>query len=103
LGNTVAADSAMYAALAVANEGQLNIYGYNLLNQKKYDEAISIFILNTQKYPKSANTFDSLGEAYAMKGDKKNAIINFKKALGMNPPEAVRSNSEKYLKRLEGR
>jgi tetratricopeptide (TPR) repeat protein len=103
LGNKVAADSAMDAALAVANEGQLNIYGYNLLSQKKYDEAIAVFILNTQKYPMSANSFDSLGEAYAIKGDKKNAITNFKKALSMNPPEAVKLNSEKYLKRLEAK
>jgi len=40
------------------------------------------------------------GEAYAAKGDKKNAIINFKKSLSMNPPPNVKANSEKYLKQL---
>ena len=35
---------------------------------------------------------------YALKGDEKNAVINFKKSLKLNPPENVRANSEKYLK-----
>ena len=59
-----------------------------------------MFQLNTQRFPKSANTWDSLGEAYATKGDKKNAIINFKKSLTLNPPANVKANSEKYLKQL---
>jgi hypothetical protein len=41
-----------------------------------------------------------LGEAYATKGDKKNAITNFKKSLSMNPPANVKANSEKFLKQL---
>lgn len=43
---------------------------------------------------------DSLGEAYALKGDKKNAIKNFKKSLTLNPPQNVKDNSQKYLKQL---
>ena len=77
---------------------ELNNYGYQLLNQGKHDEAIKVLALNTERYPKSANTWDSLGEAYALKGDEKNAIKSFKKSLSMNPPENVRINSEKYLK-----
>jgi cytochrome c-type biogenesis protein CcmH/NrfG len=56
--------------------------------------------MNTKKYPNSANTWDSLGEAYATKGDKPNAIKNFKKALSLNPPEGVKANSEKFLKQF---
>jgi tetratricopeptide (TPR) repeat protein len=56
--------------------------------------------MNTKKYPKSANAFDSLGEAYATKGDKENAIKNFKKSLSLNPPANVKANSEKYLKQF---
>ena len=90
----------MNKAIAIANENELNLYGYNLLNNGQQDKAIEIFILNTKKYPNSANTFDSLGEGYAIKGDKKNAISSFKKSLSMNPPANVRANSEKYLKQL---
>jgi hypothetical protein len=100
MGKTNEADTMMNKAIAIANENELNLYGYNLLNNGQQDKAIEMFILNTKKYPNSANTFDSLGEAYAIKGDKKNAITSFKKSLSMNPPANVRANSEKYLKQL---
>ena len=85
----------MNDALAIANENEINAYGYQLLGAGQQDKAIEIFILNTQKNPKSPNVWDSLGEGYALKGDKKNAIINFKKSLSMNPPAPVKANSEK--------
>lgn len=100
LGRTSEVPKLREEALAVATEFELNNYGYNLLFQGKHDEAIRIFTLNTQRHPKSANVWDSLGEAYAAKGDEKNAVKNFKKALAMNPPENVRLNSEKYLKQF---
>jgi hypothetical protein len=99
-GNAMQSDSLMREAVAVGAENDLNQYGYQLLNDKQYDRAIEVFVLNTQKHPKSPNTFDSLGEAYATKGDKKNAILNFKKSLGMNPPPATKLNSEKFLRQL---
>lgn len=94
------ADKLMAEALPIATENELNNYGYQLLGEGKHDKAIEIFVLNTQKFPKSANAWDSLGEAYATKGDKPNAIKNFKKALSLNPPENVKANSEKFLKQL---
>ncbi len=97
MGKTAEADKMMADASAVANEVELNNYGYQLINEGKIDKAIEILILNTQRHPKSANAWDSLGEAYATKGDKKNAIANFKKSLSMNPPANVKANSEKFL------
>ena len=87
-------------ALAMGTEAELNAYGYQLLNQNKYDEAIHILAMNTKRFPESANTWDSLGEAYALKGDNENAIKNFKKSLSLNPTEATKANSIKYLKKL---
>jgi len=94
------ADKLMKDAIALGSENELNAYGYNLMAQGQNDKAIEIFILNTTKFPASANAFDSLGEGYATKGDKSNAIKNFKKALALNPPAATKANSEKYLKQL---
>ena len=99
-GNTAEADKLMQDALKVATEGELNNYGYQLLGAGEHDKAIEVFKMNTERHPKSANVWDSLGEAYAIKGDKKNAIANFKKSLSMNPPANVKANSEKYLKQL---
>jgi tetratricopeptide (TPR) repeat protein len=100
MGRTDEADKIMNDAIAMANENELNTYGYSLLNGGQQDKAIEMFVLNTKRFPKSANCFDSLGEAYATKGDNKNAILNFKKSLSMDPPPNVRANSEKFLKQL---
>jgi len=99
-GDQAAADKTMNDAMAVANEAELNTYGYTLLGNKENDKAIEVLKMNTQRHPKSANAWDSLGEAYALKGDKENAIANFKKSLSLNPPPNVKANSEKYLKQL---
>ena len=99
-GKTAEAESMMQKGLDMATENELNQYGYQLLTNNQQDKAIEVFIMNTQRHPKSANVFDSLGEAYALKGDKKNAIANFKKALSLDPPANVKINSEKYLKQL---
>ncbi|HET7001346.1 MAG TPA: DUF2911 domain-containing protein [Puia sp.] len=99
-GDSVASAKILHDAIPFANDGELNAYGYQLLGEKKYTEAIDVLKLNTVKNPDNPNTWDSLGEAYALAGDKKNAITNFKKALSMNPPAPVKANSEKYLKQL---
>ncbi len=90
----------MNEAMTVATEIELNNYGYQLLGTGENDRAIEILTMNTTRHPKSANAWDSLGEAYALKGDKNNAIRYFKKALSLNPPENVKANSEKYLKQF---
>jgi hypothetical protein len=99
-GKSADADKTMNDALTVATENEINNYGYQLLNENKVDKAIEVLTLNTQRHPKSPNVWDSLGEAYVLKGDKKNAIVNFKKSLSMDPPPNVRANSEKYMKQL---
>jgi tetratricopeptide (TPR) repeat protein len=94
------ADKLMSEAFAIATENELNAYGYQLMAQNQLDKAIEILTMNTKRFPKSANVWDSLGEAFVTKGDSKNAIINFKKSLSLNPPANVKANSEKFLKQL---
>jgi tetratricopeptide (TPR) repeat protein len=99
-GNHTEAEKIIKDAMVNASEADLNTYGYLLLGNKQYDKAIAAFKLNTVNHPKSANVWDSLGEGYALAGDKKNAIENFKKSLSLNPPAPTKANSEKYLKQL---
>jgi cytochrome c-type biogenesis protein CcmH/NrfG len=61
-------------------------------------EAIEIFKLNVEAYPQGFNTYDSLGEAYMVNGDKELAIQNYKKSLELNPQN---SNATAMLKKLE--
>lgn len=97
-GKTAEAEKLLAEAMAGATEAELNVYGYQLMGQGQNDKAIEILALVTQRFPRSANAWDSLGEAYATKGDKDNAIKSFKKALSLNPPANVKANSEKFMK-----
>ena len=99
-GKTEEADKLIADAMTIATEVELNAYGYQLLGQGKHDDAIKILAMNTERFPKSANAWDSLGEAYATKGDQNTAIKHFKKALSLNPPANVKANSEKFLKQF---
>jgi tetratricopeptide (TPR) repeat protein len=99
-GKTADGDKLLKEAMAAATEAELNAYGYQLMGLGDIDKAIDILVLNTTRFPKSANAWDSLGEAYATKGDKDNAVKNFKKSLSLNPPANVRANSEKFLKQF---
>ena len=93
-GNTAEADKLQKKALEKANENELNMYGYELMGMEKVDEAITIFKLNVKRHPKSWNVFDSLGEAFMTKGNKKSALTNYQTALSMAP--------EKQHKRING-
>jgi tetratricopeptide (TPR) repeat protein len=82
-------------------EKKINQGGYDLLNSKQIESAIFVFELNTKLYPKSANTWDSLAEAYwkANKTDK--AIENYKKAIELDPNGVTGENSRNMLKQIK--
>jgi hypothetical protein len=67
------------------DENQLNNLGYELVRDKKLDQAIRVFQLNVEAYPQSANVYDSLGEGYMDAGNKSEAIANYQKSLQLNP------------------
>ncbi len=67
------------------NEGELNWLGYYLLGKERIDDAIKIFNLNIKEYPKSSNVYDSMGEAYMIKGNSEKAIEYYKKSVELNP------------------
>jgi len=80
-------------------EMELNRVGYQLLQMKKLAEAIEIFKLNVEMYPQSANTYDSLGEAYMTHNDKELSIANYKKSLELDPNN---TNAKSRLATLTG-
>lgn len=66
------------------SEAQLNRLGYGLISENKFDEAVGILALNNQLFRGSANTYDSLGDAYLSQGDTLNALKNFELAFKMD-------------------
>ena len=79
------------------NEARLNNLGYRFLGQDKFAEAIAVFTLNADLYPKSWNVYDSLGEAYMKSGNKELAIANYEKSIALDPKN---ENGKKILEEL---
>lgn len=76
---------------------ELNTYGYVLLGQKNYAEALNVFKLNTFIFPAVPGTYDSLGEAFSIAGDKGEAKKNYEKVLQLKPGD---ENATKMLAQL---
>lgn len=61
-------------------EALMNQVGYQLMGQGNMEEAVNAFKLNVERYPGSANVYDSLAEAYERGGKLDLALPNYEKA-----------------------
>jgi len=67
------------------NENEMNQIGYQLMGSDKIEEALQVFKLNVEAFPKSSNVYDSYGEAFMKLGKNDQAIENYKKSIELNP------------------
>lgn len=90
-------------------EGLVNVLGYEHMQRGDTKGAIEILKLNASAYPNSANTYDSLADAYLADGQRDLARENAQKALAMlasdsSVPEdrkkLIRESAEQKLKQL---
>ena len=95
------ADKIMKEAMPLASENELNAYGYQLMQAGDIDGAMEVFATNVKQHPKSWNVYDSYAEALAAKGDKKNAVKNYKKAKSLTKDEAQIKRIDGEIKKLE--
>ncbi len=80
------------------DETEINDLGYHFLNElNRIDDAIEIFKFNIILFPKSSNAYDSLGEAYFVKGVTEEAILNYRESLELNP---TNKNAHHMLRQL---
>ncbi|MEL6655651.1 MAG: S41 family peptidase [Bacteroidota bacterium] len=71
-------------AAGLIGEGEINGLGYeHLMELEKPQIAEAIFRANTLLHPKSANVFDSYGEASMMNGKMEQALANFQRAVDL--------------------
>jgi CubicO group peptidase (beta-lactamase class C family) len=82
------------------SDDELNQLGCDYMYSGKLDEAIAILKLNVELYPAVGNCYDSLGEAYMLKGSTALAIENYKRALELDPSNA---NAIQKLKELRAK
>ena len=66
-------------------EAEINALGYRLLGSGSAVQAVTVFRINTQVYPHSANAFDSLGEALLTSGQREAGIAAYRQALRIEP------------------
>jgi dienelactone hydrolase len=91
-------------------EAQLNLLGYLHLQAGRIAEAIQLFRLNTMAYSSSANTYDSLGDAYLANGQNELALRAAERALELLPKDrsseerkkAIRESAEQKIAKLKG-
>jgi uncharacterized membrane protein len=91
---------ATQAATYNFDERELNTLGYQLLRKKQFKQAIRVFQLNVEAYPRSSNAYDSLAEGFMGDGDRVSAIANYEKALQLDPKNG---NSALMLRKLTAR
>jgi hypothetical protein len=84
--------SQKYGYTIPVTEPMINRLGYLLLGRNLHRDAIAVFKVNTERYPQSANTFDSLGDGYEAAGDLQNARVSFERAV-----ELARKNNDPVL------
>jgi hypothetical protein len=100
-GDTAAAAALTKDALAIATEAEINTYGYQLLGQQKTDEAIAMFEKNVKDHPTSWNAYDSLAEAYGIKGDRKKALENYTKAMNLTTVDIQKTRIAGVIEQLK--
>ena len=101
-GRTAEAAELLSQAMSIATEAEINQLGYQHLAAGAVDEAIATFRKNVADHPDSWNTYDSLGEGLATKGNKAEAIRNYEKALSMVTDEAQKERIRGVLAGLRG-
>ena len=80
------------------DENFVNTIGYVALYERQIpDVAVSLFEINTKNYPQSLNVWDSLAEAYIVKGYTDKAKICYEKILELSPND---TNAKKNLEKL---
>ena len=85
------------------SERSLNNFGYEVLEKKDTAAAIRVFILNAQAFPKSANVWDSLADAYMKAGDMKTAKRYYEKSLKLDPKHEEARENLKKIKEATGK
>jgi hypothetical protein len=92
-------------------ERETNLLGYALLQDGKVKDALVVFQLNVEGYPRSANAYDSLSDGYLAMDNKEEALKYAQKTIDMldKDPDAtpelkqlLREGAEKKIKELRG-
>lgn len=91
--NSIKSDTARFNL----DERELNMAGIIMFFNNYKAKGMEVLRLNTVLFPGSANVYDSLAMALADMGDKRNAILMYRKALELNPKQTSAINAIRKL------
>lgn len=83
------------------SEKAFNKWGYLLLEMNLLEEAVAVFQWNVARFPTAANVYDSLGEAYLQMKEPQKALINYQKALELDPSNLVAQQIVQELQQVQ--
>jgi len=101
LGKKAEADSIMQKAMAHANIFELHQYGRQLIQQKKYKEALAVFKMNYDKNPNQFTTLMGLVRGYSATGDYKTALKYAQQAQPLAPEGQNKTNVATMIEKLK--
>ena len=102
-GNLQEAERLRRDAFAEATELDINSYAYTLLWRNRIEQAIDLLEQNAVAHPDSWNAYDSLGDAFAEKGDLPRALVNYTLAVRLAPNEDERQRIAARIDDLRAR
>jgi CubicO group peptidase (beta-lactamase class C family) len=82
-------------------ESEVNDFGYWLVGQDKIQQALHVFLLNTDIFPESSNTFDSVAETYWRLNNIEQAISGYEKVLKLKPSNHHAQSQLSKLKKIK--
>jgi dienelactone hydrolase len=94
----------------VLGERSISDIGDALLGSGNVDEAVRVLQLNVERFPSSANTYDSLADAYKRKGNQPCAAYAYRKLLEVVPQDtaldaslksSLQTTASEYLQKLQ--
>ena len=86
--DAIRADTTRFAL----SEREMNDLGYFYVSRGDLPRAVDVFTLNVRAFPRSANVYDSLGEAQLARGDTTLAIASYRKSLELDPGNTNATN-----------
>jgi hypothetical protein len=102
-GKTDDSRKAMDRALNSPSAGplDLHVYGRQLQQQKKNEEAMKVFALNAKRFPDTWPVHVGLARGHAGLGRQKEALAEARLALKQAPDDNARRNLETLIKQIE--
>ena len=91
-------------------EQDMNLYGYQLMQEGANADALIVLQMNAEAFPTSANVYDSVADAYLANGNKEEALRYAEKAVKMLATDtrateafkdAIRESAEQKIRDLK--